>query len=452
MHEGRTLLNRLAKYPLPEHLDPVARYVRPNENTAFGREHTFASVRSYGDFVQAVPLHDYDDLKPWIERSHAGESEVLTAESPIGFELTSGSSSGAKAIPVTPGFQREMAMALGSWMASWRARWPEVFEGPAYWSVSPRLGEGRRTPGGLPLGFESDGAYFPGDIAEALGSWLVTPDIENGELFSATAKALLDCPELRSVSVWSPTFLLRIDEALPGNATWAERWPELRVVSCWADAQAAMWTGRLRECLGESVVLEPKGLLATEGVSTIPKGRGARLAKGVHLHEFLDLEDGNCHREPAPGRPFEVILTTAAGLYRYRTGDLVEIDGDGIVRFLGRRGGVSDLVGEKLSPSEVTAAFRNTNKSGFVRVQHDRCRYEVWSTDAHGKVIDQLKKNPHLRAAVSNGQLQVEAGGLLPDNWESEASALLARKRGSREGDVKLPVIEHGELSGLWQS
>ena len=45
--------------------------------TSFGQDHRFSEVRSHQDLVQAVPLRDYEALRPYIDRVVAGESDVL---------------------------------------------------------------------------------------------------------------------------------------------------------------------------------------------------------------------------------------------------------------------------------------------------------------------------------------------------------------------------------------
>jgi hypothetical protein len=70
-------------------------------NTAFGKDHDFNSIRNYSDFKTRVPLTDYEELKPYIERIKNGESDVLWKGLPIYFCKTSGTTSGAKYIPIS---------------------------------------------------------------------------------------------------------------------------------------------------------------------------------------------------------------------------------------------------------------------------------------------------------------------------------------------------------------
>lgn len=440
MREGHSLLSSLRNYR-PGSIDLIDRYVRPNEHTAFGEAYGFGSIRSYEDWSDAVPLQTYKDLEPWIRRAAAGDLRVLTAETPSGFEITSGTSNASKLIPVTPMYQRELASALSIWMSEWKLRFKGVFDGPAYWSISPRLGDQN-------FGFDDDGAYFPEDVRAALAKWLVVPEFsEQGELFEKTAAALLATPNLRSVSVWSPVFFLKIDEALGLNHTWKEHWPELRVVSCWADAQAGMWRSLVTERLGEGVHFEPKGLMATEGVTTIPTDGGHVIANGVHFHEFIDCQSGRVVRNVEPGDRYEVVLTTGSGLYRYLTGDMIEVDSERFVRFIGRSGDTSDLVGEKFDAEQVLDAFRQADDSGFVRI--NGMGYDVFALRPR-RVLEMLRRNMHFAAALDSGQLGAPRLIELPQNWQSLAARFLAESRQAREGDVKLPVLERGELMRLW--
>ena len=70
-------------------------------HTAFGRDHRFAEVRSHQDLIQAVPVRDYEALRPYIDRVVAGESDILWPGRPTYFAKTSGTTSGAKYIPLT---------------------------------------------------------------------------------------------------------------------------------------------------------------------------------------------------------------------------------------------------------------------------------------------------------------------------------------------------------------
>jgi len=70
-------------------------------NTTFGNDHHFSTIKNYEDFKAQVPIRDYEGLKTYVEQIIAGDSDVLWKGKPIYFAKTSGTTSGAKYIPIT---------------------------------------------------------------------------------------------------------------------------------------------------------------------------------------------------------------------------------------------------------------------------------------------------------------------------------------------------------------
>jgi hypothetical protein len=69
--------------------------------TEFGKDHHFKDIATYEDFVKAVPIRDYEQLKPYIEKIKEGKHNILWKGKPIYFAKTSGTTSGVKYIPIT---------------------------------------------------------------------------------------------------------------------------------------------------------------------------------------------------------------------------------------------------------------------------------------------------------------------------------------------------------------
>ncbi|MBL7942600.1 MAG: GH3 auxin-responsive promoter family protein [Flavobacteriales bacterium] len=69
--------------------------------TAFGQAHRFSDIDSHRAFAEAVPVGDYEQFSPWIERVKQGEKDVLGPGQPLYFCKTSGTTSGTKYIPLT---------------------------------------------------------------------------------------------------------------------------------------------------------------------------------------------------------------------------------------------------------------------------------------------------------------------------------------------------------------
>ncbi|MCB0753965.1 MAG: GH3 auxin-responsive promoter family protein [Flavobacteriales bacterium] len=71
------------------------------KNTAFGQDHDFLRIRNHEHFKARVPIRDYEELKPYFERTANGEENVLWPGKPLYLAKTSGTTSGAKYIPIT---------------------------------------------------------------------------------------------------------------------------------------------------------------------------------------------------------------------------------------------------------------------------------------------------------------------------------------------------------------
>lgn len=69
--------------------------------TAFGQDHGFETIQTYQDFKKSVPIRDYEQLRPYIERVADGEANVLWPGKPLYFAKTSGTTSGVKYIPIS---------------------------------------------------------------------------------------------------------------------------------------------------------------------------------------------------------------------------------------------------------------------------------------------------------------------------------------------------------------
>ncbi|WP_109832702.1 GH3 auxin-responsive promoter family protein [Reichenbachiella versicolor] len=81
--------------------DIMKKIVKRAANTRFGKDHKFSQINNYQDFKQAVPIGDYEVIKPYVEKIKLGEKDVLWPGQPAYFAKTSGTTSGTKYIPIT---------------------------------------------------------------------------------------------------------------------------------------------------------------------------------------------------------------------------------------------------------------------------------------------------------------------------------------------------------------
>ncbi|MFN0200012.1 MAG: GH3 auxin-responsive promoter family protein [Bacteroidia bacterium] len=75
--------------------------VRTAKDTVFGREHEFVQIVTYLDYQNRVPVRDYEQAKTYFDRIYQGEENVMWMGKPLYLAKTSGTTSGAKYIPIT---------------------------------------------------------------------------------------------------------------------------------------------------------------------------------------------------------------------------------------------------------------------------------------------------------------------------------------------------------------
>ena len=94
-------IQKWAKNPVETQQKVFEKLISEAKNTAFGKDHDFKNITSFEDFAAKVPIRDYEALKPYVERVVSGEENVLWPGKPLYFAKTSGTTSGAKYIPLT---------------------------------------------------------------------------------------------------------------------------------------------------------------------------------------------------------------------------------------------------------------------------------------------------------------------------------------------------------------
>ena len=75
--------------------------IKKAKNTEFGKDHDFGNISSSEEFASKVPIRDYEELKPYVDQMVAGKEDILWPGKPLYFAKTSGTTSGAKYIPLT---------------------------------------------------------------------------------------------------------------------------------------------------------------------------------------------------------------------------------------------------------------------------------------------------------------------------------------------------------------
>ncbi len=315
------------------------------------------------------------------------------------YQPTSGSTGKVKWIPYTKALQQEFIRAINPWLAGNFIRHKSLFLKRQYWCISPaaplKVPENCTTQDN----FNDDRAYLSKLQRFVTRTVFVsTPDLSRelteDEYRKQTLLHLLSAEDLGLISIWHPSFLLilldyaaqhaeilceaiatgdwgddaqhpkqprkadKIAKALSGRH-FEKLWPKLTVISCWDQTRAAGDADKLRQ-LFPRIQVEGKGLLATEGVVTIPWfGQQQIAAIRSHNLHFKRINTNTIQEETqelevyqlVPGEHYSVLLSCGNGLEKYSLGDIVRCTGKvgktPTLEFLYRHG-VCDLHGEKL--------------------------------------------------------------------------------------------------------
>ncbi|SDL79820.1 GH3 auxin-responsive promoter [Daejeonella rubra] len=94
-------INKWKNNPLAAQKSVFSQLIRQAKGTAFGKDHAFAEINTYEDFKKKVPVADYEELRPYIDRVVNGEENVLWPGKPLYLAKTSGTTSGVKYIPIS---------------------------------------------------------------------------------------------------------------------------------------------------------------------------------------------------------------------------------------------------------------------------------------------------------------------------------------------------------------
>ncbi|MFI8259243.1 GH3 auxin-responsive promoter family protein [Streptomyces sp. NPDC085665] len=410
-----------------------------NASTRFGRRHGLGRVLTVDDFREAVPVRDYADHADLIERTAAGERNLLSADAPAVYFTSSGSTGAHKKVPVTPRFMRTTFMPF--YFAAWAPlieHFPEVLDRPDAvlnlkhdpLGAPPTTGDGRPHVGASQVDF---GARFGEPLSAEPGTgapWATLPvptepgdHLERAYLrlrlaVQSDLRALIGInPAMVAalpyqLNLWWPRIVKEVRDGTlgglphrapdPGRAAELEHlaeyfgtvrpshvWPRLRAVFCWTTGVASLYLPALREEFGSGVTVLPAPVAASEGPVGVALDRHASagsLVASASVYEFVPAEQDLAPdratllpHELEAGRDYHVIFSHVGGLYRYAVGDVVRVvdTAGGVPRLeYAGRGVRSDAAGERLRDAEVVRALHTALDSGGLALRNVSCRVE----------------------------------------------------------------------------
>lgn len=428
-----------------------------NAGTEYGVKHRFGSLRTLDDYRNAVPLQTYADLAPWIERSAAGETNVLTADQPTVFFTSSGTTGAHKKIPVTPRFMRTTFFPF--YYAAWAPlieHFPDVLTRPDAvlnlkhdpLAAPPTTTSGHPHVGASQVDF---GRKFGEPLSAEPGTaapWATLPvpvaaDAHLEKMYLRLRLAVLS--DVRCViginpamvaalphqlNLWWPRIVKEIHEGTlgghphgspdPERARELERladrvgvvrpahvWPHMRALFCWTTGLASLYLPRLREEFGAGVTVLPAPVAASEGpvgVALNRHGTAGSLVVTAAVHEFVAADEDMAPdtrtlrpHELEPGRDYHAVFSHVGGLYRYAVGDVVRtvdvVDGVPRLEYAGRATR-SDHAGERLRDAHVVQALHEALRAGGLELRNVACRVAPSAAGAVGYVFAVAPRTP----------------------------------------------------------
>ena len=366
----------------------LRRILALNANSSFGRQYKFSSITSEREFRNQVPIHSYEELRPYIEKQIEGGSGERNPKPYLCLQ-TSGTTGKPKYIPV---YKETLSSYRRCQSISSYAQYKHIkgmFSGSVLAIVSPRI-EGY-LDNGMPYGSMSGAIAH--SLSKAVLSRSLLPEavfevphyedryrmivalalsdskisviasanpstffrmaeviwqhsesllrfIETGDVEALELKLTKqESSEILSSHRPNPTRAAELRELIQtyGRPTFSQLWPNLKGVATWTNGNCALLIPALRKQLSNDVQITEMGYMATEFWGTItmePGPNGGCLTIQDNFYEFIEPHswDEGCREtrlisEIEEGKQYYIIVTTPDGLYRYFINDIVEVTG-----------------------------------------------------------------------------------------------------------------------------
>lgn len=308
--------------------------------TEFGKAHDFAHINSTADFKKAVPIGDYDTMKPWIERSMNGEQNVLWPSEINWFAKSSGTTSDkSKFIPVSKESLEDNHFKSGrDVLALYLRQFPEsgIMNGKCL-----VIGGSHQVNQLAADSFYGDLSAVMLENMPGIGRMVRTPDLSVALMneweakIDAMAEATMreNVTFIAGVPTWTVVLLKRIFE-IAGTTNPHEIWPELELY-IHGGVSFKPYRQQFKQLIPSAGMHYLETYNASEGFFAAQddvndEGMLLFLNHGIY-YEFLPMEEWGKEdaqtlslKEVELGKSYALIVSTNGGLWRYAVGDTVQ--------------------------------------------------------------------------------------------------------------------------------
>lgn len=378
------LIGRLKRrYREPNDLQQrvLSELIRKGKRTAFGMDHGLDKVRSIKDFQKRVPVQGYEGLRRYIDRVVAGEKDVLWPGRPLYLSKTSGTTSGAKYIPLTrdsmPNHIGSTKRALLSYIHETRSS--AFLDGKMiFLQGSPELEEKNGVKTGRLSGIVAH--HVPSYLQRnRLPSW----DTNMMQDWEAKLERVIDetlnekMTLIGGIPSWVQMYFERIRERTGRSVK--EVFPDLQLY-VHGGVNFEPYRSHFKELVGgsfDSIETYPasEGFIAFQD-SQEEEGMLLVLDSGI-FYEFIPMEEvGKAEPqrltigEVEKGKDYAVVLSNNAGLWGYDLGDTVRFTSldPPRVEVSGRTEHFTSAFGEHVIAKEVEEALQAASREAGGRV------------------------------------------------------------------------------------
>ena len=345
--------------------------IREGKETTFGREHHFTSIKNYEDFKTKVPVRDYEGIKDYVKRIQNGESNVLWKGTPLFFAKTSGTTSGAKYIPLTKASLDCQIKAARNALLHYAATSGnhQFIDGKMiFLQGSPKLNKSSKVPSGRLSGIVAN--YVPSYLQSNRLPSYKTNCIEDWEekveaIIDETLKE--DMRLISGIPSWVQMYFERLQKRTGKNI--AELFPNFSLF-VFGGVNFAPYRKKFENLIGkkvDSLELYPasEGFIAFQDTQN-EKGLLLLLDNGI-FYEFIPADEFYDEtptrislKDVKMGVHYVIILNTNAGLWGYNIGDTVEFTSLNPYRIIvsGRIKHFTSAFGEHVIAKEVEQAMK----------------------------------------------------------------------------------------------
>ncbi|MBR6245783.1 MAG: GH3 auxin-responsive promoter family protein [Bacteroidales bacterium] len=426
-------LKRASKDPRKSSEKTLRGILEYAKDSEYGKEHNFAEILKadsaeelFRRYAQNVPINDYEDLRPYVEKHKHGQANVLFPGKPVLYATTSGTTSEPKWIPITKEYLSNVYGKMTKvWLFNFIKNRHLVFSGKIL-SIVGKVKEGE-APDGTMFGSVSgvtqrDCSGFVNDlysnpqcvysIADYTARYYVlmrmaieqdinlivtanpstiielqnnvnefydeyVKDIENGTLKKELNIDPAIRAELESCLKPNPERAahLRALREKYGRVLPKHYWPRLQLLTTWKCGNTKVYLDKFADSFPEGMLHQEFGYFSSEcrfGL-VLDDTNNTVLFPHFHYYEFIeeaDLDNPNKKfyqlDELVEGKRYCPYVTTFAGLYRYNMNDLLEVGpsfkGTPTVHMIQKVNGIVTITGEKLHERQFIEAVREAEK------------------------------------------------------------------------------------------